>query len=414
MNYTHVQFISWEINTGPKTVYNPASFNPKDLTGYYPGISSQNDKRFDVLGQCQDIEARVKFTEAAIKAAQHSTNIDKNRSTLKIFMAPEFLYRGAGGAYLHDLINGWYGPAPDDFMLNNTPYAKAWTGLFGNLQALVANNLFEHWIFVFGTTISASFATTLTPTPRTPDSKAYIDFTKPAEIYNTALVQLGGASNTNVNYASRKHYISAIDFLKYYMYNNVTFLKDHVTPLDANSLRFVEETTQEGGALFNLNNVNNVNGKPINFGLEICLDHAASGGIDTKTNSYYNHFGRIRNANKYVKLQLVPSAGMSLVDASIRLEPSTASTPNAYAFNCDGLGNLNRTPGCHTQIWNGANGAEVLNDNKLFEASSGEPLANTTVSAVHSNTTASFGNVTANDLWANDAGSIRVMNSLAL
>lgn len=415
MNYSQVQFISWEINSGPKTVYDPKSFVPKNLGSYYPGIcSSAIDNRFDVLSQCQDIDARVKFTEAAIKAAQQSSNLDKSSSTLKVFMAPEFLYRGAGGAYLHDLINGWAAAAPADFALDKSAFASKWSGLFGGLQALVADDAFKDWVFVFGTAISASFATNLVPSPRTPDSKAIIDLSKPAEIYNSALVQLGGKANTSVNYASRKHYISHIDFLKNYFYSNITFLKDGVAPLDPNTIKSVVETGPEGGALFNLSNVNDNAGKPLNFGLEICLDHAASGGLDPKTNWYTNRYGRIRNANKYVKLQLIPSAGMSLVDASIRLEPGTASTPNSYAFNCDGLGNLNNTSGSHTQVWNGANGAAVPPANKLFEASGGAALTNTVVTAVANSVNASSGNVAATTLWSNGAGSVRVIKPLSL
>lgn len=416
MNYTKVQFIAWEVNTGPKDLYSPDSFNQHDLLGYYPGICTQNDNRFDVLSQCQDIEARVKFTEAAIATALQRKNIDKSTSTLKVFIAPEFLFRGAGGAYLHDLINGWVGSAPADFALGTASYATKWPGLFGSLQALVAKDEFKDWVFVFGTAISASFATYLYPLPRTSGTKAYVDLSKKAEIYNTALVQLGGRANININYASRKQYISGIDFLRYYRYSNAAFLKNNVQPLDSNSRQYVVETDKEAGAVFTLNSVNDASGKAINFGLEICLDHAVSGGINPSTSLYRNNFGRLRNANKFVKLQLVPSAGMSLIPDSIRLEPGKAKTPTSYAFNCDGLNNL--VPGAgnssHSQLWNGANGAAVPAANKLLEVNGGVASANTDVSTVASSVSTSFGNVASNALWSNGAGSVRVLNSLPL
>jgi hypothetical protein len=343
-------------------------------------------------------------------------NIDKSTSTLKVFIAPEFLFRGAGGAYLHDLINGWVGPAPADFALGTASYANKWPGLFGSLQALVAKDDFKDWVFVFGTAISASFATYLYPLPRASGTKAYVDLSKKAEIYNTALVQLGGKANININYASRKQYISGIDFLRYYRYSNEVFLNDKVQPLDSNTRQYVVETDKEAGAVFTLNSVNDASGKAINFGLEICLDHAVSGGINPSTSRYRNNFGRLRNANKFVKLQLVPSAGMSLTPASIRLEPGTAKTPNSYAFNCDGLNNLVSGAGnnSHSQLWNGANGAAVPTANKLLEVNGGATSANTEVSTVASSISTSFGNVSSSVLWSNGAGSIRVINSLPL
>jgi hypothetical protein len=108
MNYSKVQFVSWELYTGPTSPLGNG-------VGFYPGLRLNGivDDRIDLYSQCEDIEARVSFTSNAINKAFEK--VDKNSSVLKIFMAPEFLYRGAGGAYLHDLINGWVGSAPTDF-----------------------------------------------------------------------------------------------------------------------------------------------------------------------------------------------------------------------------------------------------------------------------------------------------------
>ena len=83
-NYSKVQFIAWEIYTGP--VYQ------NRLADHYPGIApALGDRRWDVLSQCLDISARVQFTKKALDAAYESADQDEN--TLKVFMAPEFLYR---------------------------------------------------------------------------------------------------------------------------------------------------------------------------------------------------------------------------------------------------------------------------------------------------------------------------------
>jgi hypothetical protein len=336
MNYSKVQFISWELHTGP--------FVSGDKVGHYTGLRSDGvaDDRTDALGQCNDIMARVAFTAGAIGAARG--HVDTSPTTLKIFMAPEFLYRGAGGAYLHDLVNGWPTAAPGELGLTD-PYKGKWGGLFGELQAVAANPDYENWLFVFGTAISASF-----PTAKTDGGKYILDPSKPGEIYNTALVQRGGAGHTANNFASRKHYISPIDFLNWYTSNGIQHVNGSILPLDPKSMIPADVMGEpEGGAVFTISGVNDSTGKPINLGIEVCLDHAESGGNST------NKWGRIRTANQYVKIQLVPSAGMSLEPASIRLEAG------GYAFNCDGLGNVNPLAwGCHTQVWNGGNGGNVL------------------------------------------------------
>lgn len=402
MNYSKVQFISWELNTGP--VKNKSLLN--GLSGYYTGLrlNGAADDRIDVHSQCVDIEARIAFTANAIAQAKKSA--DASPDTLKIFMGPEFLFRGAGGAYLHDVINGWTGAAPAEFGLG-APFNNKWDGLFGGLQQVAAHDDYKNWLFVFGTAISASF-----PTIKGSDGKYYLDLTKPGEIYNSALIQLGGSGNTAANYVSRKHYISGIDFLKWNTQTTtVQFKTNTVVPADPKTLIPADVLgVPEGGAVFNIPNVNDSAGKAIDFGIEVCLDHASSGG------DHANDYGRLRTANQYVKIQLVPSGGMTLEDASIRLQPAGGPTPHSYAFNCDGLSSLVPAGyGSHTQLWNGSNGAAVQQANKLFETSNGAQVANTTVAkVVGSIMTPADGQITDTQLWKDGAGSVRVIKVLPL
>lgn len=403
-SYKKAQFISWEIHTGPLR-------NNKREAISYAGFRNSGlpDDRVDAASQCFDIDARLAFTSNAMNTAHKLA--DANPATLKVFLAPEFLYRGAGGAYLHDLLNGWTGAAPVDFQLP-APYNAKWPGLFGSLQHLAANADYENWLFVFGTAISASF-----PTAQAVNKKWLLDAKKPGEIYNTALIQLGGVGKTAQNYTSRKHYKSGIDFIGW----NTGRLHTDTNVLPAEPEAIIPEDVlgvTEGGALFNIPIVNDAAGKAIDFGVEVCLDHARSGGNRANT------WGRIRTANQWVKLQLVPSGGMSLVDASIRLEPSSGPTPHSYAFNCDGLGSLAETYGCHTQIWNGANGAAVPPVNKLIEANNGTALAKTKVGKVIDLVmTPTSGSIKdellwnsglGNDTWLKGSGSVRVVDPLDL
>jgi hypothetical protein len=390
-NYSKIQFISWELHTGPFVV------NQVPASGMYSGLFGPGgDKRNDALGQCWDIQNRLAYTADAIVKAEAKS--DRGAGTLKVFMAPEFLFRGAGGAYLHDLIDGWDSHAPATFNLP-APFSGRWGGLFGGLRELAAKPQFEDWLFVFGTALSASF-----PTAKASDGHYLLDLLAPGEIYNIALIQRGGAGHQADNYVSRKHYISGIDFINW---NGAVRQHTPGTVLPADPAALVPADAMgvtEGGAVFRIPSIADAAGKPIDFGIEICLDHARSGGNGA------NQFGRIRTANQYVKVQLVPSGGMSLVPASIRLQPAGAATPHAYAFNCDGLGNLTPGYGSHTQVWNG-----TAPGNHLVEASGGAALVGTTLQAVGPVP----GAVSANLLWNNGngvqgAGNVRILSPLAL
>lgn len=394
-NYSKVQFISWELNTGPFIVQ-----HAPHQVGWYAGLLDPSpDKRTDALGQCWDIEARLAFVRDAIVKAEAIS--ERNAATLKLFMAPEFLFRGAGGAYLHDLIAGWTGNAAVELRLP-APYSGPWAGLFGGLRALVADARFEDWVFVFGTAVSASF-----PTARQ-NGKFVLDPNQPGEIYNTALVQRGGPKHALDNYVTRKQYISGIDFL-HWNGNIRQHTANTVLPLDPGALVPAEALgVSEGGALFQVPGINDGSGKPIGFGLEICLDHAYSGGNGV------NAFGRIRSAGALVKIQLVPSGGMSLKPESIRLQPAPGKAPSAYAFNCDGLGTIERRPGSHTQLWSNLDPGRVV-----AEANGGAALAGTQLAPLAAELAVGAQRVAANMLWNNGqgvegAGQVRVIAPLGL
>ena len=411
-SYTDVQFISWEIYTGPNRGPLPWS---RDKTGTsYTGLGNANDandSRLDIEAQIRDIKERARFTYSAMRTAYDSAT--RHPSTLKVFMAPEFLYRGRGGAYIHDLINGWETKPPAEFNLSGY---DDFIGLFGNLGLYSLE--FEHWLCVFGTAISASFPT------KNQNGKWVRDATQPGEIYNTAFIQHGGAGTIrggygypNETYASRKHHKSAIDFIKQYL-GSKAFTDGDVVPADRRDLE-PNETNREGSAIFELNGVNDKDGKPIIFGLEVCLDHATS-TRGTGSNATYPNWGRIRTADKWVKIQLVPSGGMSLQTASIRLLPAAGPTPHSYAFNCDGLTTLGGDWGAHTQIWNGANGQPVPSTNKLIEASYGQNANNTILIKVGDDLywdgvggTAGR-TIHASNLWDKGAGYVRVMPEMQL
>jgi len=487
----------------------------------YTGIGKENavDNRLDIEGQIEDIEERLQFTYKAIEEAHKLAA--KRPTTLKVFMAPEFLYRGKGGAYIHDLINGWEQAerSPDEFNLPRR--FDEFPGLFGYLKRFATGEKkFNDWLFVFGTAISASFPA------RFETNKGWVvDSTQMGEIYNTALVQRGGSLNMDDAYASRKRYIASIDFIKS-QYRAKNFTLGDVVPADRLRLE-PNESNREGSATFTINGINDKAGQPIVFGLEVCLDHSIStprnpqpplwanstvyaigkgvispddgwvyacgiahtssaspttfaqdknnnpgrwvgpplwanstvyaiGNVvfsspgdgllytcgiahtssaspttftqDNNNNPgrwvlypYTNPWGRLRTADKWVKIQLVPSGGMHLKPASIRLLPAAGPTPHSYAFHCDGLTTLAGDPnyawGAHTQIWNGANGTDpVPPPNKLVSASYGQEVSNTSMAKVADQIywQGRSGNIYSSGLWDLGSGYVRVMPELPL
>ncbi|UGQ48935.1 hypothetical protein [Massilia endophytica] len=387
-NYSKVQFISWELHTGPFILSAP----PGQLGSYSGLLSPTPGKRADAFAQCWDIEARLAFTADAIERAE--AMCDPSVKTLKVFMAPAFTYRGAGGAYLHGLLEGWSGEAPSELQLP-PPYHQHWDGLFGGLRSLVASVVYEDWIFVFGTAVSASFPA------RRDGGKHALDPTLPGELWSSALVQRGGAMHGRHHYLSRKHYRSGAAFLRWYGAAGqpvLSALPEGVIGVD------------ESSALCRIPTVRDHGGVPIDFGVEVGLDHARSGDKGA------NRHGRVRTAGRFVKIQLVPSCGMVLLPESVRLQPANGPTTFSYAFNCDGLTAFSGEAGSHTQLWNGVYGGLA---NRLVEASGGEPYPGTRTDTVAAQLLTSQGPVSSNMLWNNGnglqgAGTVRVVNPLEL
>lgn len=342
-NYSKVQFIAWEIYTGP-------IYDDSNNAVSYPGVSrARGDRCWDVLSQCLDISARVQFTRLALEAAYK--NASQEEDTLKVFVAPEFLYRGAAGAYLFDLLNGWRGTAAPDFGKLPAPYDRDWGGLFGELRALAADEKFKDWVFVFGTAVGAAFRCSGGMTIVNPDRSTEY----PVSGWNLSLIQCGGntAEQREACYFTQKHLKSGIDFIGFNMSHPGPHVftdesTGHTTAPDKVILdRLMLENplpSEVGGALFRFPQIRNSDGEMIQFGLEICLDHIQT---ELPPGSGTGVTGRLAINKEAVNIQLVPSCGMSLYESSLALAPPNGPQTYSYAFNCDGLGG-------HVQLWCGS------------------------------------------------------------
>ena len=81
----------------------------------------------------QDMDARVAIMKAAIeKAAGDDRVLNRDASVLKIFMAPEFFFRGRSGGYALEDVSG----------------------LLDKLRAETSKEAYKDWLFVFGTAVA--------------------------------------------------------------------------------------------------------------------------------------------------------------------------------------------------------------------------------------------------------------------
>jgi hypothetical protein len=295
----------------------------------YTGVSGD---RVDYTMKCMQLGGAIR-TALQFYQLEHK-NDPNDAQTLKLFMAPEFYFRGLQGAYDIECVSE----------------------ILTMLRNVTSDSAFSDWLFVFGTVIGASFDDRMACyncykigvknfqrvgvdefvcTGCPPNSVR--EYRAGAQIDNVALIQKGGESDDRNAYVVAKEYVSHIDFRRHASpqalamgkvktgHDNTAMLdnwsndrridiRGHSVPAYAPGgsrdfgggapSKFLDE--RMGGSIFTIDG--------IKFGLEICLDHlnqrlAPSAGV---------------------QIQLVPSAGASL--------KQFACVPNGIAFNVDGLG----------------------------------------------------------------------------
>jgi hypothetical protein len=177
MTYTSIQFIAHCINTGPKIV---------GQTQMYMGI----------VAASTDINERIKLVARAIETARTNSNTKKDDpNVLKLFMMPEFFFRGRDGAYSMDEVQT----------------------VIKHLQDLVKEqSKWEHWIFVFGSILGKSSPTKV----KVSGGSRRLDIDpEQEEVYNFVLIQEGGfGTDAEKKFKAAKvvmkEHKSDIDFIK--------------------------------------------------------------------------------------------------------------------------------------------------------------------------------------------------------
>jgi len=301
MAYTEIQLIGYEIFTGP-------ALTPQGKV--YRGLASDLD----------DMAYRVTLMLEAVECARKAAM--KDAACLKVFVAPEFYFRGSKGAY------------PISRVVGEGQGGRATSNLLDMLRALVKtkDKDYEHWVFVFGSIIASSGAPGIT------------NQGSQGEAYNISLIQRGEQGIEGSRVVVKEHK-SGVDFLKVspgsgaVLDSAVRHLmagKRTETGWDPNrgAGKELGRREYEGLGIFEI--------EGITFGLEICLDHGSQ---------------RLRQSppgpkDPWVQVQLVPSCGMHINPAAV------IACKGGLVFNVDGSYTLKTTPkgyepdkvGFHSQL----------------------------------------------------------------
>jgi len=308
MSYTQIQCIGFvaEVNYDETTTISLGESGSCADTEIYTG---KEDDKLDIRDKL------ARYLEAA-KLAMASQHYDDAPTTLKLFMGPEFYFRGKKGTYEIENVSE----------------------IFTKLRAEFNDVKWKDWLFIPGTVIAhlphkikkKKFAQALRS----------VEYTKlHEEIFNTCMYQKGGYVQADDQHEGVifKEYVSHIDFLntkKNPDWKDTTDRrvalnsKDELIRLTTGSrdldggkdhAREVEEegSNLAGGSVFTVDGVR--------IGLEVCLDHAKE--------RLWQAVAGVPGVKQVapVQLQLIPSAGMSIE------APSVATVNHGIVFNVDGL-----------------------------------------------------------------------------
>ncbi len=283
--------------------------------------SGKTDDRADMLKRIEDMKKAIR---AAYRLADSVGGHNANAQMLKIFMAPEFFFRGRNGAYDHELVHG----------NSNQP------GLMEMLAQETDLPQYRDYLFVLGSAILAAKSTqTVCETcgqppkfvvdpltrksapqcPAGPTHKKFKEEVLGARVENVAYVRKEGGAHWVT-----KELVSHIDYVMDDKRNQRDLVKVRGENLDVErygvssgyrsadpvASRFKDE--RMGGSIFTVDG--------ITFGLEVCLDHAAT--TDDANSGRLDHAGNIQ-------IQLVPSAGMGITHFQ--------TVAGGFVFNVDGI-----------------------------------------------------------------------------
>ncbi len=352
--YKYVQFIGYAVST------KPALCGPENSPDY------GNRKYY--LGDAQDgrdMEYRLKLMGEALQKAQAAC--DRRPGVLKIFVAPEFFFRGAYGAYygqdaeerLRQGLGELYAAhGPDMGMaLWGSSLLAEQAADFTRPEIAAASVLGDEYLHLYET--CREFRTAIgketpglrdilfgldeleNPATRPDDVKldplaAVLEQIlhgctrkAPVKVSNTCQIMLAGDRYLTV----RKQFKSCVDFILNYSHgqtggpdNRGSYMQTFVAYPDiAPAEAEMKREDRDPYSIFDW--------RGLKVGVEICLDHIRQ-----------RLSGRVNDLD----LQIIPSCGAEVTKGCI------AARAGGYVFNCDGdytLDDAQNGDGAHTQLF---------------------------------------------------------------
>jgi len=263
--YRKVQGIGFQIYTGgAPAIFPDGRANPECAGRASYGISSygvwdgetqsvecyigHDDSVLDVHKRIEILKAAVEKAYQEVSAAeakqQHNGENDNDPSeTLKVFLAPEFYWRGVNGAYL------FAQEAPEEPSICG-PVCM----LLKACEEIVADKRFEDWLFLFGTVIASEKL----PTEDSYDFLFY-NFAPIYKGYDPAVAANNNNNNNNNNgalgkrFLLPKRYLSSSDFLSPQRTTNSTLFKQLAEgiPLDHATKKEIKHRSHYNETIFN-------------------------------------------------------------------------------------------------------------------------------------------------------------------
>eukprot|EP00435_Cladocopium_sp_Y103_P063855 s172_g25.t1 len=292
--YAAVQYFGFNLFTAPGTEVDGCFDIGDDLDQCYLGSPKVKE----------DVEKRLSIMFEAVERLYASDHWDRSPTTLKIFMLPEFYWRGKQGAYrIHRGV---------EKVLHPTAH---W------ISHRFTHERFKHWLIVDGTVVMAQMA-----------DQRYVEMSeRPYEnisYYNFAPVHVGG---TNLTYLRFKHFISGIDFLQMRPEHSRmvpappgrshSFCKEHPRSNGCVYQHLPSHLLEELGFGHDVelpSGLLKIGG--LRIGLEICLDHAMGELCEKELKPW-----------ERVDVQLIVSAGMNIASGPV------CTRPGGPVFLADGF-----------------------------------------------------------------------------
>ncbi len=310
--FTHTQFLGFGINTGAAS--SASTCKNSTTMGYlepstlqcYLGLPSPE----------LDVYARLRVMQEAVETALGAA--DPDPKVLKVFIAPEFFFRGPSGAYdATSLISD------DDSSLADEASFNEISAVVKGLESMVSAPDFGDWVFVFGTIIAAARDSVGDDGIAGTKDDSYLFF-------NFAPILQGGVGGKRM--LAPKEYVSKIDFLRptvgklpwafdvtdedlrgthHYDYDLWFLLSDYLEEVRGYSLVRRNFFEVEG----------------VRMTLEICLDHAAG----EAASNFLQKGGGIIDGIEPPQISLISSAGMKIMTKNLIIPPGGA------VYHQDGL-----------------------------------------------------------------------------